>query len=49
MGDVTSGVTVNGKTEVFGDVKAGDQVVVRATDELAPGTPVVAHQIESSS
>ena len=47
--DVTSGVTVNGKTEVFGDVKAGDQVVMRATDELAPGTSVVAHQVESGS
>ena len=47
--DVTSGVTVNGKTEVFGDVKAGDQVVMRATDELAPGTSVVAHPVESGS
>jgi len=45
--DVTSGITVNEKTEVFGDVKAGDQVVMRATDELAPGTSVVAHQAES--
>ena len=47
--DVTTGVTVNGKTEVFGDVKAGDQVVMRATDELAPGTSVVAHQVETGS
>ena len=47
--DVTTGVTVNGRTEVFGDVKAGDQVVMRATDELAPGTSVVAHQVESGS
>jgi membrane fusion protein (multidrug efflux system) len=47
--DVTTGVTVGGKTEVFGDVQAGDQVVMRATDELAPGTSVVAHQVESGS
>jgi membrane fusion protein (multidrug efflux system) len=47
--DVATGVTVNGKTEVFGDVKAGDQVIMRATDELAPGTFVVAHQVESGS
>lgn len=40
--DAKSGATVNGKTEVFGDLKAGDQVVVRASDELAPGTAVAA-------
>jgi RND family efflux transporter MFP subunit len=38
--DVKSGATANGKTEVFGDLKPGDQVVARATDELASGTPV---------
>jgi membrane fusion protein, multidrug efflux system len=38
--DVKSGANVNGKTEVFGDLKPGDQVVAHASDELASGTPV---------
>jgi len=41
--DVKSGATVSGKTEVFGDLKPGDQVVARASDELASGTPVTVH------
>ena len=41
--DVKSGTTVNGKTEIFGDLKPGDQVVARASDELASGTSVSAH------
>lgn len=41
--DVKSGATVNGKTEVFGDLKPGDQVVARASDELASGTAVSPH------
>lgn len=40
--DVKSGATVTGKTEVFGDLKQGDQVVARASDELASGTAVSA-------
>jgi RND family efflux transporter MFP subunit len=43
--DVKTGATANGKTEVFGDITAGDQVVVPATDELAPGTSVVVRAI----
>jgi len=46
--DVKSGATAGGKTEVFGDLKDGDQVAVPASDELAPGTPVVAHLAKSS-
>jgi len=38
--DVKSGVTVNGKTEVFGDLKPGDLVVRNATDSLRAGTSV---------
>ena len=41
--DVKTGVSASGKTEVFGDLKDGDQVVVPATDELSPGTSVVVH------
>jgi RND family efflux transporter MFP subunit len=40
--DVKSGATLDGKTEVFGAPKAGDQVVARASDELASGTAVEA-------
>ena len=29
--------------EVFGDVREGDEVAVRGTDELRPGTRVSAH------
>ena len=42
--DVKSGVTVNGKTEVFGDLKAGDLVVRSATDSIRPGASVEAHE-----
>ena len=42
--DVKNGVTVNGKTEVFGDLKSGDLVVQNATDSIGPGIPVEAHE-----
>jgi len=38
--DVRRGVLMDGMIEVFGDLKAGDLVAVRATDELRAGTPV---------
>jgi membrane fusion protein (multidrug efflux system) len=38
--DVKSGVTVNGKTEVFGDLKSGEMVVRNATDSIRAGTAV---------
>ncbi|MGH7231550.1 MAG: hypothetical protein ACREJU_09365 [Nitrospiraceae bacterium] len=37
---VRKGQSVADLTEVFGDLRAGDQVVARATDELRPGTQV---------
>lgn len=40
--DVKTGATASGRTEVFGDVKAGDQVVARASDEITSGMPVTA-------
>lgn len=47
--DVKTGATADGKTEVFGDLKGGDQVVLPASDELGPGTEVVAHSTKSGS
>ena len=40
--DVTTGMTNDGKIEIFGDLKSGDIVVRRATDALQPGTKVQA-------
>jgi membrane fusion protein, multidrug efflux system len=42
--DVKSGVTVNGKTEVFGDLKSGEMVVVNATDSIRSGVSVQARE-----
>jgi membrane fusion protein (multidrug efflux system) len=36
--DVKTGITSNGKTEVFGDLKPGEPVVRNATDAIRPGT-----------
>lgn len=47
--DVKTGTTAGGKVEVFGDLKEGDRVVVPASDELAPGTAVVARFGKSGS
>jgi membrane fusion protein, multidrug efflux system len=38
--DVQTGVSVNGKTEIFGSIQPGDTVVANATDSLRNGTPV---------
>jgi len=38
--DVKRGASVNDLTEVFGNLNAGDQVAVRASDELRAGTKV---------
>lgn len=42
--DVKSGVTVNGKTEVFGNLKSGEMVVRNATDSIRAGTAVEARE-----
>ena len=36
--DVKTGITVSGKTEVFGELQPGDIVVANATDAIRPGT-----------
>ena len=38
--NVKTGVTVNGKTEVFGELQAGDLVVTNATDSIRNGATV---------
>jgi membrane fusion protein, multidrug efflux system len=38
--DVTTGITANGKTEVFGQLQPGDTVVKNATDAIRAGTPL---------
>jgi len=38
--DVTTGLTAGPLVEVFGDLKPGDDVAGRATDELRPGTEI---------
>lgn len=38
--DVKTGVTVNGKTEVFSDLQSGDVVVANATDSIRSGAVV---------
>ena len=38
--DVKTGATADKLTEVFGDLREGDVVAVRGTDELRPGTSV---------
>ena len=38
--DVTTGVASGPLIEVFGELKAGDEIAVRGTDELRPGTDV---------
>ena len=38
--DVRRGMTTGDKAEVFGDLKAGDTIVLRATDEIRPGTRI---------
>jgi len=41
--DVKTGVTMNGKTEVFGDLQPGEIVIRNATDSIRAGTSVEAH------
>jgi RND family efflux transporter MFP subunit len=38
--DVRTGLTAGSLVEVFGDLRAGDEVVGHGTDELQPDTPV---------
>jgi RND family efflux transporter MFP subunit len=42
--DVKTGVTMNGKTEVFGELQSGEIVVRNASDSIRAGTSVEAHE-----
>jgi len=42
--DVTTGMTADGKTEVFGSLQAGDTVVANGTDTIRSGTAVTAKE-----
>jgi len=42
--DVKTGAAAEKMTEVFGELREGDLVAVRGTDELRPGTSVTAQQ-----
>jgi RND family efflux transporter MFP subunit len=46
--DVKTGVTSGNLIEVFGDLKEGDVVAVRGTDQLHPGTVVSGHLIPAN-
>ena len=43
--DVKPGASSGSYTEVFGDLQAGDEVAVRGSDELPPGTQVKAQRV----
>ena len=45
--DVKTGVTVSGKTEVFGELQPGDIVVANATDAIRPGASLSTQQMPS--
>lgn len=38
--DVRSGISLTDKTEIFGELAAGDTLLARASDEIKPGTPL---------
>jgi membrane fusion protein, multidrug efflux system len=45
--DVTTGLTTGKLIEVFGALQPGDQVAVRGTDEIAPGSQVNPQEVPS--
>jgi membrane fusion protein, multidrug efflux system len=47
--DVRTGLASGPLTEVFGDLQAGDQVAVRGTDEIKPGTEVHVREVKQTA
>ncbi len=46
---VKTGGVVGNLTEVFGDLKAGEEVALHASDDLRPGTTVTAHPVSANT
>ena len=44
--DVRTGLTSGPLTEVFGDLRPGDVIAVRGTDQLRPGTDVRVKEVK---
>jgi membrane fusion protein (multidrug efflux system) len=47
--DVRTALASGSLTEVFGDLQAGDQVAVRGTDEIKPGTEVRVKEVKPAT
>jgi RND family efflux transporter MFP subunit len=47
--DVKTGLTAGPLVEVFGDLKAGDEIAGRGTDEMRPGTEVRARETKPAA
>jgi membrane fusion protein, multidrug efflux system len=47
--DVKTGVTAGPLVEVFGDLRAGDEIAARGTDELRAGTNVRAREVKPAT
>ena len=47
--DVTTGLSAGPLVEVFGDLRPGDEIAARGTDEIRAGTQVQAKQIAANS
>ena len=47
--DVTTGLTAGPLVEVFGDLRPGDEVAGRGTDELRPGTAVTPRAVKPAA
>jgi RND family efflux transporter MFP subunit len=47
--DVTTGLASGPLTEVFGDLRPGDVVAVRGTDEVKPGTQVRVNEVKPAA
>ena len=47
--DVRTGLTSGPLVEVFGELRGGDEIAVRGTDELRPGTDVRTRESKPAS
>jgi membrane fusion protein (multidrug efflux system) len=39
--DVRNGMNMNDQTEIFGNLSAGDTLLLRASDEIKPGVTLI--------